>query len=168
MDCFAFCPRCGKPRGATAVGTTFGCAHCGFLYYFNPASAAAAFIRNENSETLFIRREKEPARGKLAIPGGFIDFGETAEIAARREIREEVNLEVAGLRYLCSQLNEYPYQGITYSVLDLFFVAEARPDRRVKALDGVASYRWLDAAQVNPGEIAFSSIRAALALYVQG
>ena len=144
----------------------FHCPACGFVYYFNPAIAAAAFVRNPAGQTLFIRRAKEPAKGKLAIPGGFVDVGETAETALRREIREEVGIQIDTLRYLCSRTNEYPYKEITYPVLDLFFVAEVSGAARASALDGVESCTWVEASRVDPVEIAFPSIRVALALYL--
>lgn len=167
IDFFLHCPRCGRPRAAAPDGNAFRCAACGFVYYFNPATAGAAFILNERGEALFIHRAKDPAKGKLALPGGFIDFGETAETGARREIREEVGLEVDDLRYLCTEPNHYTFQDVTYSVLDFFFVASARPGATVKALDDVAACTWLKPAEVDPNEIAFPSIRAALALYLQ-
>ena len=114
---------------------------------------------------MFIRRAKEPAQGKLAVPGGFVDIGETAEDALRREIKEEVNLEVESLEFLCSAPNEYHYEGVTYPVLDLVFVTRATSTDKTAALDGVESFCWLKPSEVDLNEIAFPSIRAALRLY---
>jgi mutator protein MutT len=166
VEHFKFCPRCGQPNVENAVHSLH-CPACGFVYYFNPAIAAAAFIRNPSGHILLIRRAKAPAKGKLALPGGFIDIGETAETAVQREIREEVSIEITNLRYLCSQLNDYHYKDVTYPVLDLFFVANARAHATPSALDGVESYLWAEASKVNPEEIAFPSIRAALADYLR-
>ena len=168
IEHFRFCPRCGQHYFHTASDQMFRCPACGFVYYFNPAIAAAAFIRNSAGQTLFIRRAKEPAKGQLAIPGGFVDVGETAETALRREIREEVDIEIDALGYLCSQTNEYAYKEVTYPVLDLFFVAEISGEAKAAALDGVESCTWLEASRVDPEGIAFPSIRAALALFLRG
>ncbi|HAM71213.1 MAG TPA: DNA mismatch repair protein MutT [Verrucomicrobiales bacterium] len=157
---FAYCPRCGIPRGTREA--PFRCAGCGFLYYFNPAVAAAAFLLAPDGRGLFIRRAKEPARGKLALAGGFVDIGETAEGGLRREVREEVGLEVENLRFLCSSPNVYLYQGVTYPVLDLFFVATAGAIESARALDGVAGLEWIPPGEVDPGELAFPSLRVAL------
>src|SRR5260370_53496 len=113
IEHFQFCPRCGQRLERAASDQSLSCPACGFVYYFNPAIAAAAFILNASGQTLFIRRAKDPAKGKLAIPGGFVDVGETAESALRREIREEVNLGLGSLRYLCSATNQYQYKEVT-------------------------------------------------------
>ena len=168
VEHFRFCPGCGQPAGPRSAEPRFECPACGFVYYFNPTVAAAAFILREDGCALFIRRAKEPAKGKLALPGGFIDIGETAEEAVRREIREEVNLQLSSIEYLCSQPNEYHYKEVTYPVLDLFFIARAGPVRRVAALDGVASFCWLEPAQADPAEIAFPSMRRALKVFLAG
>ncbi|WP_162181713.1 NUDIX domain-containing protein, partial [Glycomyces tenuis] len=49
-------------------------------------------IRNEQFEVLLIRRGKEPFVGGLAIPGGFVEPGETVDEAADREVREETSV----------------------------------------------------------------------------
>jgi ADP-ribose pyrophosphatase YjhB (NUDIX family) len=125
------------------------------------------FIQNPAGDVLMVRRAHEPARGKLAIPGGFIDINETAEEALRRETREEVGLELSELTYLSSQVNSYRYEEVTYPVLDFFFVANAVAPEKAQLLDGVDALRWMAPAKVDLAEIAFPSIRRALSQWNQ-
>jgi len=164
-ELFQHCPQCGQRRETSGPVQPFHCASCGFHFYFNAAPAVAALVLDATGRALFIRRAKDPAKGKLAIPGGFVDIGETAETALRREIREEVNIEVGPLQYLCTQLNEYSYRGVAYPVLDLFYVTHAGDTAGIAALDGVESYFWMPPAKVALEEIAFPSIRAAVQLF---
>lgn len=165
IEHFIHCPRCGVRLTPRCQPNSIQCAACGLLLFFNPTVAVAGLIRGGDQRLLFLRRAKEPAKGKLAVPGGFVDFGETAEAALARETREEVGLEPAGLRFFCSHVNSYAYQGVTYPVLDLFFIARVAPDARPLALDGVADVCWLDPMQLDLDEIAFPSIRRAIEQY---
>lgn len=165
QEIFQFCPKCGAPRKAGVLAQPFACETCGFHYYFNPCLAVAAILLGPDDRALFIRRAHEPAKGKLAVPGGFVDIGETAETAMRREIKEEVNLEVGPLEFLVSATNQYDFRGVVYPVLDIAFICRALSLENIAALDGVESYCWLSPAEVALEEIAFPSIRAALAAY---
>ena len=168
-ELFRHCPRCGAARPADNAGhIPFRCAACRLVYYFNPTVAAAAFVFDPAGRALFIRRGKEPARGKLAIPGGFIDIGETHEQALRREIREEVGLEVADVAFLSSYPNRYEFKEVTYPVLDLVFTAAAVAPESAMSLDGVTAVEWLRPANVDPDELAFPSIRESLRLVRAG
>jgi ADP-ribose pyrophosphatase YjhB (NUDIX family) len=158
---FNSCPRCGAPGPGADSLNPFRCARCGFVLYFNAASAVAAFIVRDDGHVLYTRRARDPGKGLLGMPGGFVDFGETAEGALRREVLEEVGLELTTLEYLASFPNQYLYADVTYNTLDLFFVATAADVGRVQALDAVASVAWLDPRSVDAGEIAFESMRRA-------
>ncbi len=163
IEHFHFCPKCGHSWDAPSRQNAFACDRCGFVYYFNPALAAVAIVLNSAHEALFIRRGKEPEKGKLGFPGGFIDAGETAEQAVTREIREELGLGIQDVHYLCSQPNVYTYRSVTYSVLDTFFVAVPAEGHIFPADEEVQSFHWLSPKEVDPTEFAFSSHRVALA-----
>ena len=94
---------------------------------------------------LMIRRGGDPFRGKLALPGGFVDDGETVEQAALRELEEEtgVALEAGELRLagVYSQPGRDP-RGWTVSVLFRIDVGE-RPDARHG--DDAAAVEWVSA-----------------------
>ena len=121
----------------------------------------AAFVQGEDGRWLFIRRAREPGKGKLAPPGGFIDIGETAEDAAHRELREELGIEVADLRFLCSAPNTYFYREVSYPTLDLFFTARLAPGAQPKALEDVAHFGWFQAGEVQEQDLAFPSMQEA-------
>jgi NAD+ diphosphatase len=164
-ELFRHCPRCGAARPAENVGhIPLRCPACGLVYFFNPTVAAAAFVFDPAGRALFVRREHDPARGKLGIPGGFVDVGETAEQALRREVREEVGLEIADVRFLHSCPNLYHFRDVTYPVLDLVFTTAAVAPESARSLDAVAGITWLRPADVNPDELAFPSIRESVAI----
>jgi 8-oxo-dGTP diphosphatase len=69
--------------------------------YKNPVPAVDFIIGNDNnSKVLLVRRKNEPFKGKLSIPGGFINEGETAEDAMMREAKEETSLIVEPIAIL--------------------------------------------------------------------
>lgn len=160
---FAHCPRCAAALPQPAPAPNFiECPACGFRCYFNPGAAVAAFVLRADGKALFIRRAKDPARGRLAPPGGFVDAGESAEDAVRREIREEVGLAIDAPEFLCSHPNQYLYREVTYTVLDFFFAAHACGTEGKIDRGEVESLLWLDPLAVNPDDMAFPSMRVAL------
>ena len=96
---FQYCPKCGSHRFEVHNEKSKQCPDCGFVYYFNPSSATVALIVNEQDELLVCRRGKEPAKGTLDLPGGFVDMFETGEEGVCREVKEETGMEVTMLFY---------------------------------------------------------------------
>lgn len=159
---FHHCPQCGSAHFEVHSEKSKRCADCGFVYFFNPAAATVALIVNDRNELLVCRRAKEPAKGTLDLPGGFIDMDETAETGVAREVREETGLEVTHSEYLFSLPNRYVYSGFTVHTLDLFFSCRVKDTARFRAMDDAAELFFLPVEQINPAEFGLASIRKGL------
>jgi ADP-ribose pyrophosphatase YjhB (NUDIX family) len=127
----------------------------------------AAFVLDPRGRALFIRRAREPSKGKLGLPGGFVDSGETAEAALRREVSEEVGIDLAGLDYLGSWANRYPTPHGIVPVCDLFFIAHVESNRTRPATEEVSDVAWIMPAELAEGDFAFESMLAARNAFVQ-
>ncbi len=102
-----FCHQCGGAVGPRYVEEEqrerLVCRSCGHIHYLNPRLVASALPERDGADggrrLLLMRRALEPRRGYWTPPGGFVELGESAEEAARREGEEEVGLrlELAGL-----------------------------------------------------------------------
>jgi ADP-ribose pyrophosphatase YjhB (NUDIX family) len=94
------CTACGAEH--TGVDWPLTCSGCGHVAYRNPTPVAVVLqpVRTGTGTGLLaIRRTIEPRRGSLALPGGYVDFGESWQAGAARELREETQLEVAPERF---------------------------------------------------------------------
>ena len=124
---FNLCPKCGSKKIENHGNRKWLCPDCGFDLYNNVASAVGLVIYDKYNNVLFEVRAKEPRKGFLALPGGFVDFDETLEEAVSRECREEIGVPVEGAEYLCSAPNTYEYKDIEYKTCDVFFKAALPP-----------------------------------------
>jgi 8-oxo-dGTP diphosphatase len=112
-----------------------------------PLLATDCVIRDGTGRTLLIRRKNEPFKGAYALPGGFVEIGETVETACRREVREETGLELGELRLLgvYSDPGRDP-RGHTVSVVYLALLGAApvpRAGSDASAAEWVADWRPL-------------------------
>lgn len=64
-----------------------------------PVLAVDVLIRKDNGY-VFVKRKNEPYRGRWALPGGLVEYGETTEEAAKREAKEETGLDVKLIRLI--------------------------------------------------------------------
>lgn len=62
-----------------------------------PALTVDCVIFDPVGRVLLVRRKNEPFAGSHALPGGFVEIGETIEAACRREVREEAGVELGEL-----------------------------------------------------------------------
>ena len=159
LDLFKYCPKCGSPAFVENNEKSKRCTDCGFVYYFNASSATVAFIQNVRGELLVCRRAKEPAKGTLDLPGGFVDRFETGEEGVAREVLEETGLEVMETKYRFSLPNTYLYSGFLVHSLDQFFVCHVKEGAGLHAMDDVADSFWTPLDKVNPEEFGLDSVR---------
>lgn len=78
------------------------CDECG---QWPQPSLAVDAVAIKGSEVLLIHRGKEPWKGMLAFPGGFVDKGEDPEVAVLRELKEECGIDGEVVRLLCVRGN---------------------------------------------------------------
>jgi ADP-ribose pyrophosphatase YjhB (NUDIX family) len=93
LDGVRFCPRCAA--AATVVfPRSLTCSSCGYSVIWSPELVAAAIPRDAGGRIWLLRRAHHEGAGRWSFPGGFVELGETVEDAARRETREEMEIEV--------------------------------------------------------------------------
>ena len=69
------------------------CAQCGNMTFQNPLPVTIVLVPVDDG-VLVVRRAIEPRRGTYALPGGFIDLGETWQAAGAREVYEEAGVTI--------------------------------------------------------------------------
>ncbi|MDR1986776.1 MAG: NUDIX domain-containing protein [Treponema sp.] len=166
---FHFCPSCASLGIRFEEGTRFRCPDCGFVYYHNIAAATGCII-DAGEGILFLVRAKEPALGKLDLPGGFVSLGEGAVEGLRRECREEIRWDPGpDCSFFASFPNTYLYQGILYNTCDLFFTCSA-PGLREEDLhrdpQEIGGLRFVKPGQILMEELAFDSTRRVMQAFL--
>jgi ADP-ribose pyrophosphatase YjhB (NUDIX family) len=159
MKVFRYCPHCGLQRDGGNEEKQWICQDCGFIYYHNTAAAVAGVIRYQEEIAMTVRK-RNPGKGMLDLPGGFVDYNETLEQALSREINEELRIDIAEneWRYLFSYPNRYHYAGVEYHTADGFFIHDIKTRPELSTGDDIADVIWLKIVDIKFERIGFESV----------
>ncbi|HEY7467117.1 MAG TPA: NAD(+) diphosphatase [Dehalococcoidia bacterium] len=101
-----YCPACGKPTDSRDGGSMRKCDACGAEHF--PRTDPVVIMVAWRGDRCILGRQKAWAPGFYSALAGFIDQGETIEEAVRREVKEEVGLDVDEVQYRKSQPWPFP------------------------------------------------------------
>jgi NAD+ diphosphatase len=159
-----FCGACGTATAAAPRERAMVCPSCG-LMAFPRLSPAVIMVVHRGPDLLLAhgRAAPRPVYGPLA---GFVEVGETLEHAVRREVREEVGVEIGAVEYVTSQSWPFPN-----SLMIGFFAEYLGGDIRVDPAE-IVDARWFTPAEIPryPDDFVISSrlVRAHLERVADG
>ena len=119
----------------------------------NPSLAVDSIcLRNGGEEVLLIRRGRSPWKGKLAFPGGFVDYGEDPEIAALRELLEETGIE--GRNPQLYAVKGSPDRDPRKHIVSIFYMIHVDGESEPEAGDDAAEAEWANVNSISSEDIA--------------
>ncbi|MDP2881396.1 MAG: NAD(+) diphosphatase [Azonexus sp.] len=153
-----FCGKCGTPTAMKTGELAMHCPSCGLLAY--PRISPAVMVLVRDGDKLLLGRSPHFKPGVFSALAGFVEPGETLEECAAREVREEVGIAIANLRYFHSQPWPFP-NSLMVAFLADYAGGTITPDR-----NEIEAAAWFspDALPILPEPISISRrlIEAAL------
>lgn len=146
-----FCGRCGTPTEVAPGERARRCPNCGLHAFPRLAPAIITLVQRGDGRALLARNANWPT-AMYSCLAGFVEPGESVEDAVRREVREEVGIELSDLRYFGSQPWPFPHS------LMLGFHARYAGGEITVDGDEIAEARWFSPADLPeiPGPISIA------------
>jgi NAD+ diphosphatase len=132
----AFCGRCGAPTVSEQAGHQRRCSNPDCSSIFFPRIDPAVIMRVEYGDKVLLARQASWAPGMHSVLAGFVELGETLEDSVRREVKEEVGLDLTDVHYFASQPWPFP------ASLMVGFVATAADNRINVNTQELEMARW--------------------------
>ena len=101
------CPLCGVPTGETQAGWTRTCP-ADNSQHFPRTDPAVIMLIHDGGDLALLGRGPQWGEGRFSTLAGFVEPGETLEMAVAREVFEEVGVKITDVRYLASQPWPFP------------------------------------------------------------
>nr|WP_212754615.1 NAD(+) diphosphatase [Nakamurella aerolata] len=136
-----FCPTCGAASRPTLTGWSRTCPNG--HQEFPRTDPAVIVLVHDGADNLVLARQPSWPAGRYSVLAGFNEAGESLEATVRREILEEVGVQVDDVRYLGSQPWPFPRS------LMIAFTARAEPEATLTPQDGeIEQARWVSRAEL--------------------
>ena len=141
MKPFDYCPACAARLDDSGDDGALHCPACDRVWYRDSSPTAGAAIVHEG-RALVTQRARDPEKGKFDVPGGFLRPGEHPVDGLKREIREELGVEIDTDIDQCISMVPHTYGPEGDFVLALGFRARLVSGDPSPA-DDVAAFRWV-------------------------
>jgi NAD+ diphosphatase len=147
-----FCGRCGTATRDKARERAKECPACGYVVY--PRVSPAMMVLVTRGRELLLARANRFPQAMYSALAGFVEPGESIEDCVHREVREEVGIEVDGLRYVASQSWPFPH-----SLMIAYTAKYAGGDLRL-CEEEIVDARWfsIDALPQLPSPVSISRV----------
>ena len=132
-----YCGRCGTPTRDKGGERAKECPACGYVAYPRVSPAMMALVTH--GRNLLLARSHRFPHGMYSALAGFVEPGETIEDCVRREVKEEVGVDVGTLTYFASQSWAFPHS------LMIAYTAEYAGGELVPDGTEIADARWFAA-----------------------
>lgn len=141
MKPFDYCPACATGLVPSDDGEGKQCPSCGLAWYRNSAPTTGCAIVSDG-KALITKRARDPEKGRFDIPGGFLHAGEDVLDGLKREVREELGIEIDVTIGDLVQMVPHPYgEGGDYVLAMGFNARHASGDP--EPADDVEEMRWV-------------------------
>ena len=154
-----FCSGCGNRSVHRNGGSSRHCPHCQIDHF--PRLDPVAIVLVVKGDRCLLGRSGRFGRNLYSALAGFIEYGESIEEAARREIKEESGIEVGEVSYVASQPWPFPYS------LMVGCYGEALSETIILDEEELADARWFSKEHVKKalaGEATDLSVPGKLAI----
>lgn len=146
MKPLRFCASCGNPLDEPQPDGGATCPSCGRTWYRNPSPTAGCVIVRDGAALVTVRAH-DPFAGRIDVPGGFLHIDEDLIDGLKREVREElgVEIEVGPQDFIQGAPHRYGNEGDP--ILALGFRARLAGGEPTPS-DDVADIKWVRAGEL--------------------
>ena len=114
----------------------------------------AVILLNNKKDLILIRRKNPPFQGELALPGGFVDIGETVENACIREAKEETNINIKIIK-LIGVFSDPKRDPRGHNITIAFLCEPLTDEEKPKAKDDAAALEIIPLSRIQSLKLAF-------------
>lgn len=169
---YHFCPRCGRELFLTELPghnkKELQCRNCKFIFWQNSKPTASALIvdlsNGQPDKLLLAKRAIEPHKGMWDIPGGFLELGEHPEDGLKREILEELGVDIEIRRFIGIIMDRYGDKENAWT-LNIFYETVIKSGV-IKPADDVSKCEWFIINKL-PGKMAFRNNEEGIDLWLE-
>ncbi|NWR65335.1 NUD13 protein, partial [Bucorvus abyssinicus] len=145
-DSHQYCSKTGQPTQRNVAGSKCVC-HASGITYYPQMSPVVIMLVSDGSQCLLARQPSFP-QGMYTALSGFCDMGENVEETVRREVAEEVGLEVESLWYSASQ--HWPFPSSCLMIACHVLVRAQQPEISMNTLE-LEEARWFGLEEIVEG-----------------